>query len=139
MQYFSTDIPQTASELFDGELVIAHYGSGLYYSISPAGALVWQGLKQGLAVELVISWLTEAFPARAETIPAEVSAFVARMCEEGLLLPTPAANAGSPPELALAELGPMELERFEDLQELLLLDPVHDVAEAGWPHRADEN
>jgi hypothetical protein len=27
------------------------------------------------------------------------------------------------------------LSRFDDMQEMLLLDPIHDVAETGWPHR----
>jgi hypothetical protein len=27
------------------------------------------------------------------------------------------------------------LERYTDMQELLLLDPIHDVDESGWPHR----
>ena len=26
------------------------------------------------------------------------------------------------------------LERFTDMEDLLLLDPVHDVEEMGWPH-----
>ena len=30
------------------------------------------------------------------------------------------------------------LEEFDDLKDLLLLDPVHDVAEAGWPVRMDD-
>ena len=28
-------------------------------------------------------------------------------------------------------------ERFTDMQDLLLLDPIHDVDETGWPVRAD--
>jgi len=29
----------------------------------------------------------------------------------------------------------MTLHRFEDLDELLTIDPVHEVRDAGWPHR----
>jgi len=29
----------------------------------------------------------------------------------------------------------MTLNRFEDLDELLTIDPVHEVTDAGWPHR----
>jgi hypothetical protein len=27
------------------------------------------------------------------------------------------------------------LQKFTDMQELLLLDPIHEVDERGWPHR----
>ncbi len=138
MQHYSTDIPQTATELFDGELVIANYGSGLYYSVSTAGALVWQALKGGFSDERVVRWLRDVFPGESESIEAGVPAFIDRMAQEGLLLPIPASPvAATTPVTSLTTLGAFELERFEDLQDLLLLDPVHDVAETGWPHRAD--
>ncbi len=44
---YMLELVVAASELFDGELIIAHYGSGFYYSVSEAGALVWQGLRAG--------------------------------------------------------------------------------------------
>jgi hypothetical protein len=33
---------------------------------------------------------------------------------------------------------PPVLERYTDMQELLFLDPIHDVDESGWPHRKVE-
>jgi hypothetical protein len=138
--YFSTTVPDAASELFDGELIIAHYGSGFYYSVSEAGALVWQGLRSGLSVEDTTAWLVGHYPDAAATIPAAVEGFVARMSAEGLLIPANASVPGEArPETLPAAFGTPEFERFEDLQELLLLDPVHDVAEAGWPRRADDD
>ena len=29
---------------------------------------------------------------------------------------------------------PPQIERFTDMQELLLLDPIHEVDDTGWPH-----
>jgi hypothetical protein len=26
-------------------------------------------------------------------------------------------------------------EKYSDMQEMLLLDPIHEVSEAGWPHK----
>ena len=31
---------------------------------------------------------------------------------------------------------PPVLEKFTDMQDLILLDPVHEVSERGWPHAA---
>jgi len=31
-----------------------------------------------------------------------------------------------------------ELDTYEDMQDLILLDPIHEVDESGWPNVADE-
>jgi hypothetical protein len=46
------------------------------------------------------------------------------------------AMAGAGPATKLPFDG-MTLNRFEDLDELLMIDPVHEVGDAGWPHRPD--
>jgi hypothetical protein len=138
--YFSTSVPDAASELFDGELVIAHYGSGFYYSVSEAGALIWQALRHGFSTEETVSWLAGHFAADAARIPGDVDAFVSKMLDEKLLTPVDVPdNGGELPGTLPATFGAPEVERFSDLQELLLLDPVHDVAEAGWPRRAEDD
>jgi hypothetical protein len=139
MQKYSTVVPNTACELFDGELVIAHYGSGLYYSISQSGALIWQGLRHGLSDVEVEGWLARHYDGQADDIRTAVPAFIARMCEEGLLAPHNEGATG--PELPVLNGGRFEtpeVERFDDLQELLLVDPVHEVDPTGWPRRADD-
>lgn len=132
-------MPDTASELFDGEVVIAHYGTGLYFSVSASGALVWQGLRHGLSTSETAEWLAQHFSADANAIPVQVDAFVATLVEKQLLLEVgEREKAGELPAIALAAWQEPTLDSFDDLQELLLLDPVHDVTEAGWPHRPDD-
>lgn len=140
MQNYTTDAPEMASELFDGELVVANYGSGTYYSVSSTGALIWQGLRHGLSDSEVSDWLAGHFAGQAAEIPALVMDFIAEMHREGLVLPIdkPAEAAGDLPALEGEHLAAPQLERYDDMKELLLLDPVHDVAEAGWPKRADD-
>lgn len=139
MQRYSTNIPKAASELFDGELVIAHYGSGLYYSVSESGALIWQGLRHGFADTEVAEWLSAHFKYQGD-MGGIVSSFIERLREEGLLIPVTNAEPGaSLPLLNGAAFEVPKLERFDDLQDLLLADPVHDVDSTGWPRRASNN
>ncbi len=139
MPYYSTSVPDTASEVFDGEVVIAHYGSGLYFSISEGGTPIWLGLRAQLSVAEVVDWLVERYAAAADAIPTQVAAFVAQLCEAGLLIETAAPEQpGAVPAVTLDAWREPGLDRFDDLQELLLLDPVHDVTEAGWPNRPDD-
>jgi hypothetical protein len=142
VQRYTTDVPKTASELFDGELVIADYGSGLYYALSPSATLVWQALGAGLGEGEVVTWLAGHAVLPRDDLAAQVRGVIKRLLDEGLLLPidAPAAagTAARPAPPAVPFAAP-QIERFSDLQELMLLDPVHDVADAGWPHRADSS
>lgn len=139
MTYYRTDVPDTASELFDGEVVIAHYGTGLYYSVSRSGALIWQALRHGLSTRETADWLAGHFPAAAGDLPAQVEAFVGALMDKGLIAEVETRDrSGALPEVAPGTWQEPAVESFDDLQELLLLDPVHDVTEAGWPHRPDD-
>lgn len=140
MQRYSTNVPAAASELFDGELVVAHYGSGLYYSLSASGTLIWQGLRHGLACTEVAEWLSAHFPERRHDMDGIVAAFVDKLREEGLLIPVTEVAGDAPlPDLNGAAFETPKLDRFDDLQDLLLADPVHDVDSTGWPRRASES
>lgn len=131
MQQYDTNKPGLASELFDGEMVIADYVSGLYYSISKTGTLIWQALGAGYTVDEIAEKLGAG-------VGPLVSGFVARLAEEGLIAPRAASpERGAWPEFSGADIEKPSIERFEDLKELLLLDPVHDVDQQGWPHRAE--
>lgn len=136
--YYRTDVRDAASELFERELVIANYGSGIYYSLSETATLIWQGLRHGLSVAQVAAWLEQHF-AGTPTIADEVRAFADRLLAEGLVIEVEApVELGELPAIAASTWTEPRLERFDDLQELLLLDPVHDVSEPGWPHRPDD-
>jgi hypothetical protein len=51
------------------------------------------------------------------------------------LVAGPGTDAGETPVVpAVPGIDPPVLESFTDLEELMLLDPVHDVDERGWPH-----
>lgn len=136
---YTTVVPEVTSEIFDGELVIANYKSGVYYSVSVEGSWVWQGLAHGLTVPQVAEWLSSHFQSQARDLPALVEDFVGKLAAEGLVLETTQSDSALSqlPALNGAAFAPPVVERFDDLQDLLLLDPVHDVDHTGWPRRPD--
>ena len=107
-------------ETVGDEVVIIHLGSGIYYSIRGRGVQVWEAAIAGAAV---------AAPA-----------FLAELESEGLIEPVDGAEPHAVGDaLAVADPHPADelvLERFADMQDLLLLDPVHEVDAQGWPHPA---
>ncbi len=136
---YTTVVPEIASEIFDGELVIANYKLGLYYSISVEGSWIWQGLAHGLTVSQIVQWLSGQFPGQANALPTLVEEFVGKLIAENLVLESSKSNSSATglPILTAGVFAEPVIESFNDLQDLLLLDPVHDVDHTGWPRRPD--
>lgn len=135
---FTTSVPDVVSEIFDGEAVIANYESGLYYSISPSGSLIWQALGCGLNHSQIVQWLSAQFTDQATEFDVTVATFIDSLEAEGLILEAPTdTRKGALPILEGTKFDRPVLERFDELQELLLIDPVHDVDTTGWPRRPE--
>jgi hypothetical protein len=115
-------------ELIDGEVVIIQFDSGNYYSLSGCAALVWQRLVTPASVPDLSALFSET-PATAAD---ELSAFVAELVQEGLL--SSCEPAGSTDTAAPVPYTKPVLNKYTDMQQLLLADPLHEVQEAGWPH-----
>lgn len=142
----SVDARQVVHELVDGELILIHLGRGNYFSLSGTGPQIWSLLSAGVSPAEVIASLAALYPDDAEAITAAVGELVDRLLAEEILVPvgeasppdeTPtAAPADRPP--AAAPSGSFEaprLEKYTDMQDYLLIDPIHEVEQPGWPQR----
>ena len=121
--------PHVIDEVFDGEAVLVQLRTGVYYSLSPAATAAWRLLADGRRPR---TWPP---PSAASATSSRPSRPV--LLAEGLAVPS-AAEAGEPPA-ALRDVpaGAATVQRFDDMQDLLLLDPIHDIDRhldgAGWP------
>ena len=66
--------------------------------------------------------------------------FIADLQEDNLIVSEDGITAETDMEelgrlLAGSEETVLKLNRYSDMQEFLLLDPIHDVGEKGWPHK----
>ena len=120
---YEVNRPDVVDESVDGEVLIVHLGTGVYYSSRNAGDVVWQLLASGATV-------SEAASVAGQTEPA-VKEFLARLVDDDLLRARDGA-AGPLPQVGPHD-GALVLEKYTDMTELLLLDPIHDVEEEGWP------
>jgi coenzyme PQQ synthesis protein D (PqqD) len=135
------DHEEVVHETVDGEVILIALDTGSYYSLEGSGADVWAGLVAGRATSEVIAELERRYAAEPGTIPTAVSDLVRRLVEERLVVP--ADSGGSAPvavnghEEGTHERLPFPLpvlHKFTDMQDFLLVDPIHDVDDAGWPH-----
>jgi coenzyme PQQ synthesis protein D (PqqD) len=133
--------PNVTHKTIDGEVVVIDLDTGNYYSLAGVAADLWALAETHDSVEAVVATCLGRYSGRAGEIEASVRGFIERLVQESLLVPI----AGEPPDTTAERLVtsaapqpiPFEeplLDKFTDMQDLLLLDPIHQVDEAGWPH-----
>jgi hypothetical protein len=119
----------------DDEVMVIDLNSGAYFAFVTASADAWSLLASGHDAEHAGTVLAERYSVAAEDAAADVALFAQRLVAEGLLedSPTTLGTVELPPVTERLEYVAPDLERFEDLADLLLIDPVHEVEPTGWP------
>ncbi len=138
MQQYQINASAIASEDFGDEVIIVNMAQGNYYSLRDTGAFIWQGVAANLSTTALTDRLTTHYAIGEAEAPGIIDAFLKQLATESLLLPAdPPASNSTEPVPAVGEKRPFVvplLEVFTDMQDLLLVDPIHDVnADTGWP------
>ncbi|HEY0727409.1 MAG TPA: PqqD family protein [Pyrinomonadaceae bacterium] len=140
-QRFRVNTPTVTHETIDGEAVIINLDTGNYYSLVEAGSFIWSLLDKGASAGEVQNVVLQTYHADAHDVDRGVHELLAQLQQENLIVPANgAAEAVDLAQVAAATNGhtkpsfnPPSLNKYSDMQELLLLDPIHDVDDAGWP------
>jgi len=133
--------PGMVHETIDGETVVLSLETGTYFSLTAAAGLAWSLLEEGTGVERMRSVLGRRYSGDPDAIGAAVRDFLATLEKDGLI----ERHAGGMPEAEVAlEAGSdpfpgLGIQRYSDVEELLMIDPVHEVDEAGWPLQPNKN
>lgn len=69
----------------DGEVVLLHMPSEVYYGLDPVGARVWQLLGEGAAVDAVVGELMAKFEVGEERLRSDVTSLVSSLLDAGLV------------------------------------------------------
>lgn len=137
---FELSRPEVVGSVVDGEVVAINLDTGSYYNISGAGTDVWAVIEQTASIQEVTGRLAHHFGLPVDEITDAVTPFVQELLSEGLIRPADPGATGAEhstdeiPSDGGAAFSPPVLEKFTDMEDLLLVDPVHDVTDRGWPH-----
>ena len=121
-------------ETIDGETIVIHMGTGTYYSFDGAGTDVWALLEAAASREAIVGAMQERYSQDAELVSGSVERFLEELVAEDLILEGDKSAAGWV-ELttALTPFAGPVLHKYTDMQEFMMVDPLHDVEAAGWP------
>jgi hypothetical protein len=121
---------------FDGEMTLINLDTGVYFAAGGPALDIWQALAAGREVAATARRLVARYGVTEGVALSETAKFAALFVGYGLLIPsTASANVGGEEDLQQdpEEWSEPWVEDYGDMQDLLLLDPVHDVNGGAWP------
>jgi Coenzyme PQQ synthesis protein D (PqqD) len=140
---FRVNSPQVVCETIDGEIVIVNLDKGSYYSLLKTGADVWSRIERQIDRHSLIQEMIQAYEGSSEEISNAIDEFLGNLQYEELIIIDANIEVKSIHNNILEIAKTTEklcfekpiLEKFTDMEDLLLLDPIHEVdVEAGWPN-----
>ena len=137
---YRANAPQVMAETIGGETIIVNLATGHYFNLQGRGVEIWEGLAQGESVPTVVARLKALYDAPEGEIEGSVSQLVDDLLNEELIVLADANGSAEPakptprPEGARPPFARPSLAKFTDMQDIILLDPVHEVDTRGWPH-----
>jgi hypothetical protein len=140
---FRVDPRRVVHETIDGETILIDLDTGTYFSLRGCGSEIWALLAGGWSETDIVAEMQRRYSAERDAAGAAACELIVQLADAGLLEDAgtdaaPPSGAGTT-ETGVADGGayaPPVLERYTDMQYFLLLDPIHEVQEGGWPHAA---
>jgi hypothetical protein len=126
-------------ERLDDEVMVIHLETGAYFALEGVAADCWTVAAGGGTMSDMVDAVVARYGADAGAVRADVQTFLAELVSHGLLESGPGATTtnGAGWEVGTAAPPPAYARpvavKYDDLEELLLFDPIHEVDEAGWP------
>jgi len=114
---YTINTRKAISETIEGETIIIDLETGSYYSMNPSATALWNAILE------------------ENLIPVDkknILDFVQNLESEGLILES--SSSADKPLADISQFSDPKLEKYDDMQEMLLADPVHDVENTGWPN-----
>ena len=130
--------PSTVHERFGEETVIMNLASGNYYSAQGSASAIWNLVGEGASEAAILGRMRAEFAGDGDEIARETVKFLDQIVGEALVDALLSADPGAPASPANAAMAkpftvPL-LQKYTDMEEMLLLDPIHEVDEHGWPN-----
>ena len=143
MEKYQVNTSKVVSETIDGEVVIVNLQKGDYYSLVKSGASIWSKIEQNLSQDQILQQMLAEYDDTQEKISKDVIGFIDILKKEELVIVETIDTENSDTDSVATQTNAIDklafdlptLEKYTDMEELLLLDPIHEVDEQeGWPN-----
>ena len=147
---YKIDRANVVFEIFDTEIVIINLENGNYYSYDGIGVDIWGLLKDQISINEVKKWIVNKYNQEDQSeIKEMISRSIAELENEDLLIISE-RNNNIDNQINIKDIGvdinldkknfknPV-LQRYTDMQDFLLVDPIHEIEYEKWPKKTNKN
>ncbi len=133
--------PTVIFEAFEDESVIIHFASGNYFSVDSTGDEIWKLIVSGASSAEVTEILSRRYDGKTGNVETAVAEFIDELLKENLIVLDVSSSDRKHSGTASSETSSVKkpfcapvLNKYSDMQGLLVLDPIHEVDDTGWPN-----
>jgi hypothetical protein len=121
------------SDIADGIAIVINSETGIYYGMNGFGTIVFENILGGADTEDILAEI-QKMPEAPDDAEARLAAFVVARLEKELVMEGQAEGTVSlDADIVKNDDIALEVKEYDDAQELLLADPIHEVKEdTGW-------
>ena len=124
------------SDVFGEEVVLVNLESGVYYSLRYSATQIWIRLFNQYSPTEIFADLIQIYQVDENDLISDINRFISQLLE-AKMIKNESVAVKKPIDFNLTGIlvpyTSPEVETFSDMQEILLLDPVHDDDKSGWP------
>lgn len=138
---------EVVSQVIDDEAIIINMNTGCYYSLDKTGAEIWNCIGQISTVAEIVGMLECRYDCGEADVATKVEKLLGELEAEQLIEQLQGEHPGNLSQMAHQPASQDDTEktraifeepRFEkhsDMRDFLLVDPIHQVDDRGWPHK----
>ena len=139
---YNVNRAKIVEETIDGEVIIINLDKGHYFSLNGTGTDIWEYIKFGTPTLDIVANIKVNYSDPKNSIEHSINKLLINLLAEELIVTTDQhinnikfnsiSNIDIVNDNKKSFIEPI-LEKYTDMEDLLLLDPIHDVDEQGWP------
>ena len=128
--HLKSNVARFPSETIEGETILIDSEKGVLLLLSGSAPWIWDRFTGGANRDALVAAVAAGF---GDAAAAEVAAFIDSMLAIGLL--SPCHEVGADATALPDAFATPAMETFEDISEIIMMDPIHEVdPNAGWPN-----
>jgi hypothetical protein len=130
-------------ETIEGETIVMNLKNGYYYSFDGIGPAVWELIINGFELENMVDFISDLYSSTNLAFREEIISFIEELKSHEIIFEKEEAGTDENHK-NIEDLKQLKVfseitvkkplfQRYTDMRDVLLLDPIHDVDEKGWP------
>ena len=131
---------EVAAKIMDDEAIMINLSTGVYYSMSKVGAVIWELIEKRYSLDEIIKTIAQRYEVSLAQAQADTEGLAAQLIEEALVFVSDdPESTGTPQADAPAQRAPYQAARlniYRDMNDLLALDPpMPKIDDVPWKDR----